>query len=204
MKRIFLMIGILACTMHLNVRAQRVIWQDDFETSKGWSEFEDEDGKAIVKDGALMIKSNEGWQYISRCKTNLDGNKNFTISVDVNLKDGLGKGRYVGMIFDFSDRKNYKMFYIEEGLVRFAEYRDGYLVREEKDVLKKQKKKEKKSREKGTQITFEIQKKGQSVMFLVNEEETLEMDGIIVKSNRIGFMVAEDQEVLFDNVKIMQ
>jgi hypothetical protein len=30
------------------------------------------------------------------------------------------------------------------------------------------------------------------------------MDGIIVKSNRIGFMVAEDQEVLFDNVKIMQ
>ena len=125
--------------MHLNVRAQRVIWQDDFETSKGWSEFEDEDGKAIVKDGALVIKSNEGWQYISRCKTNLDGNKNFTISVDVNLKDGLGKGRYVGMIFDFSDRKNYKMFYIEEGLVRFAEYRDGYLVREEKDVLKKQK-----------------------------------------------------------------
>ncbi len=55
-----------------------------------------------------------------------------------------------------------------------------------------------------SQLTFEIQKKGQSVIFLVNNEETLEMDGITVKSNRIGFMVSGKQEVAFDNVKIYQ
>lgn len=203
MKKLLVVTALLLYSAEWNLNAQRVIWQDDFETSKGWSEFEDEDGKAVVRDGMLIIKSNEGWSYISRCKTNLDGNKNFTISVEVNAKDGIEKDRYVGIIFDFNDRKNYKVFYIEKDMVRFAECRDGVIVRDEKDVLKKQKK-DKKNRDKSISLTFEVQKKGQSAMFIVNEEEALEMDGIEVKSNRIGFLVSGNQEVSFDNVKIVQ
>jgi hypothetical protein len=96
-------------------------------------------------------------------------------------------------------------FYVERGFVRFIQYKDGQLVREEKDYLKGHGKKLHiiKTKEE-THLTFEIQKKGQSVIFLVNNEETLEMDGITVNSNRIGFMVSGKQEVAFDNVKIYQ
>ena len=52
---------------------------------------------------------------------------------------------------------------------------------------------------------FEIQRKGQNVMFLVDDEETIEMDGIFeVRSNRIGLMVSGEHEVSFDNAKIIQ
>jgi hypothetical protein len=205
MKKIIIILSIIGCFTTWNLHAQRIIWQDDFETSKGWSEYEDESGNAIIKDGTLIIKSKEGWTYFSRCKTNLDGNKNFTISADVNPKKELIFGHKIGIIFDYSDGKNYMAFYVERGFVRFIQYKDGQLVREEKDYLKGHGKKLHiiKTKEE-THLTFEIQKKGQSVIFLVNNEETLEMDGITVNSNRIGFMVSGKQEVAFDNVKIYQ
>ena len=204
MKKILVIISIIGCFTTWNLHAQRVIWQDDFETSKGWSEYEDESGKAIIKDGTLIIKSKDGWTYFSRCKTNLDGNKNFTISADVNTKNDLLNGHKIGIIFDYNDGKNYMAFYVERGFVRFIQYKDGQLVREEKDYLKGHGRKLRFLTKDDSQLTFEIQKKGQSVIFLVNNEETLEMDGITVKSNRIGFMVSGKQEVAFDNVKIYQ
>lgn len=197
MKKIIALLGMFCCMTTWNLSAQRVVWQDDFETSKGWSEFEDESGEAVVKDGALVIKSKEGWIYYSKCKTNLDGNKNFTINVDVNVKGGLEKKKYVGLLFDYRDGKNYMLFKVEKGFVRFEQYQNGTCIREEKEYLKQNNKNKK-------EMTFELQKKGQSVMFLVNDEETIEMDGIDVRSNKIGFMVSDDQKVFFDNVKITQ
>lgn len=202
MKKLFIIVCAFCSALTSPVLAQRVIWQDDFETSKGWSEYEDESGKAVIKDGKLIIKSKDGWTYFSRCKTNLDGNKNFTINAEANPKHSLESKHYIGIIFDYHDSKNYKAFYIEKGFVWFKQVRDGYIIREEKDFLKNQEKKKRSKEE--AKITFEIQKKGQSILFLVNDEETVEMDGIEVKSNRIGFMVSDDQEVAFDNVKIMQ
>lgn len=198
MKKVIFFWGILCFVSTWSLNAQRIIWQDDFETSKGWSEYEDESGQAVVKDGALVIKSKEGWIFSSKCKTNLDGNKNFTITADVNVKGGLEKKRYVGLIFDYNDSKNYMAFYVEKGFVWFEQHLNGVIVRQEKDYLKQNKK------DNNKQMTFELRKKGQSVMFLVNDEETLEMDGIDVHSNRIGFMVSDDQKVSFDNVKISQ
>lgn len=207
MKRIILLVSILAYSASINIYAQRVIWQDDFETSKGWSEFEDATGKAVVKNGTLIMKSNDGMSYFSRCKTNLDGNKNFTISAEIHLRYGMSQlvnGKSVGIIFDYYDRKNYKAFYIEKGFVWFIQIKDGVLIREEKDFLKNYIP-DKKSREKNVpDLSIEIQKKGQNVLFLVNGEETLEMDGVIVESNRIGFIVSGGQEISFDNVKILQ
>lgn len=89
------------------------------------------------------------------------------------------------------------LFKVEKGFVRFEQYQNGTCIREEKEYLKQNNKNKK-------EMTFELQKKGQSVMFLVNDEETIEMDGIDVRSNKIGFMVSDDQKVFFDNVKITQ
>lgn len=198
MKRIIFIVSMLFCMTTWGQNAQRVVWQDDFETSKGWSEFEDESGEAVVKDGSLVIKSKEGWIYYSKCKTNLDGNKNFNIFVDVNVKGGLEKNKYIGLLFDYKDGKNYMLFKVEKGFVWFEQYQNGVCIREEKDYLKQNKK------ESIKHLTFELQKKGQRVIFLVNDEESIEMDGVEVSSNKIGFMVSDDQKVTFDNVKITQ
>lgn len=199
MKRIYITIAIIGCTMFWNLQAQRVVWQDDFETSKGWSEYEDEDGEAVVKDGVLNIKAKEGWVFRSKCKTSLDGSKNFTITVDVKIKTTLERGCSIGIAFDYYDTKNYKAFYIDKGFAKFEEYRNGVMVRDEKEPLKKNFK-----YKKGTVVPFEIQKNGQNALFIVNGEETIDMDEIAVKSNRISFFVTNGQEASFDNVKISQ
>lgn len=198
MKNALMFICIIGCIAIGNIQAQRVVWQDDFETSKGWSEYEDESGSASVKDGVLTIKSKEGLIFRSKCKTNLDGNKNFTINLDVNIKSGLKPERYVGLLFDYDDNKNYKAFFVEKGFVWFEQYKEGTLIRQEKELLKNRSKNDSK------QLTFELQRKGQSALFLVNDEETIDMDGVEVHSNRIAVMVSGDQTVSFDNVKISQ
>lgn len=186
------------CLLISNSYAQRIIWQDDFETDRGWTEINDENGKCVVKNGKIEIESENGKKYISRCKTNLDGKKDFTINVEVKLDDELSRGKYVGLVFDYRDNRNFKTFYIEQGFVWFEEYVGGTIVRQEKDMLKKYSDDKK-------DFKFELQRKGQNVMFLVEDEETIEMDGIIeVRSNRIGLMVSGDHEVSFDNVKIIQ
>lgn len=198
MKKNVMLLCLIGCMAVGSLQAQRVVWQDDFETSKGWSEYEDEAGSAAVKNGVLQIKSKEGWIFRSKCKTNLDGNKNFTISVDVALKNGLKQDRYVGLLFDYDDNKNYKAFFVEKGFVYFEQYKEGVLIRQEKEPLKNRSKNDSK------QLTFELQRKGQSALFLVNDEETIDMDGVEVHSNRVAVMVSGDQEVSFDNIKITQ
>lgn len=198
MKKTFIIIFLLGGLLINNCYSQRIIWQDDFETDKGWSEINDENGKCVVKNGKIEIKSEKGKRYISRCKTNLDGKKDFTINVEVKLDDELSRGLYTGLIFDYRDNRNFKVFYIEKGFVWFEEYVGGTIDRQEKDLLKKYGDDKK-------DFKFEIQRKGQNVMFLVDDEETIEMDGIFeVRSNRIGLMVSGEHEVSFDNAKIIQ
>lgn len=198
MKKLTLAFLITFISMINNLQAQRIVWQDDFETSKGWSEYEDKYGSAAVIDGVLKLKGKEDCVFISKCKTNLDGNKNFEITMDVNVRGGLRQDRYIGLVFDYKDNKNYKCFYVEKGFVWFDEYKDGKLIRQDKEYLKNR------TRSESKQLTFKLIRKGQTALFLVNDEETLDMDSIDVHSNRIAVLVAGDQEVSFDNVKILQ
>ena len=203
MKKIqFALVGIAMLCLPYSLFAQRVIWHDDFETSKGWSEYEDEAGKAIIKDGHLIIEGEEGYRFFSKCKTNLDGNKNFSISAEVTIKNG--EDKEVGLLFDYKDTKNYMGFYVKKGFAWFVQCSNGTIIREEKEPLKGTIGKKRAKRDNNKDMEFEIQKKGQNVVFIVNEEETLEMDEIIVKSNKIAFFVDDEQEAYFDNVKITE
>ena len=204
MSKALILTSILLLSTTIGLQAQRVIWQDDFETSKGWSEYEDEAGKAIVKDGHLIIKSKQGWTFFSKCKTNLDGNKNVTINADIKVKRNLIIGQRIGIAFDYNDTKNYMAFYVENGFVYFIQCYNGVIIREDKEPLKRNVTAQKKRDKDAPDMVFEIQKKGQSILLLVNDEETIEMDDIVVKSNRIAFFVTNDQEAYFDNVKISQ
>lgn len=197
MKKLFLSI-VLVLALSVASYSQRVVWEDDFETSKGWSEYEDKDGSALVKDGVFLVKSKGTREFITKCKTNVDINKNFTITADANVKDGLKEDQYIGMAVDFMDNKNFSVFLVEKGFVWFFQFRDGNKVREDKEYIKPRSKKDQKM------VKFELQRKGSNIMFLVNDEETIETKIDKIESNRIGFYVSGGQEVSFDNVKIMQ
>ena len=204
MKKLLILIGIVIIAITENLNAQRVIWEDDFETSKGWSEYEDLTAKVIVKDGVLLIKSkSDSYRYISKCKTSLDANKSFNLTAEINVKRGLNLNSMVGIMFDYKDTKNYTAFYIQNGFAVFEQVKDGTLIRQDKDSIKRNKASFLRNK-KDMKFTFEIQKKGSSAMFLVNEEETIDMDEIEMKSNRIAFFVSGNQEATFDNVKITQ
>ena len=198
MNKILFLVCIISMCITSSLHAQRIVWQDDFETSKGWSEYEDNAGSAMVTEGTLKIKSKDGWIFYSKCKTNLDGNKNFTITADANIKSGLKEGRHVGIVFDYYDKKNYLTFFVEKGFVWFEQRKNGQLIRQDKEPIKNRSRKDTK------RLSFEVRRTGQTAIFVVNDEEAIEIDGIEVHSNRVGFFVSGDQEVSFDNIKITQ
>lgn len=198
MKNIVITMLFIALSL-LSAKAQRVVWQDDFESSKGWTEYEEKkDNFMVVKNGVMDMKSSDENPVITKCKTNYDCNKNFTLSVEAIPKSGLKEGMLLGILVDYRDTKNWIFFGIEKGTAVFWEMEKGNLIREDSEPIKKIKK------DKKTTYTLEIRRKGSNVMFVINDEETIEMDDIQIRSNKVGLIVTGDQEVLFDNIKISQ
>ena len=204
MKKLLVLIGLIGYILSNNLLAQSVIWKDDFEDNKGWNEFEDETGRAIVKDGMLVIKARANWTYWSRCKTNLDVNKDFTIKGEISVKEKLDQTRYVGIVFNYYNRKNYSAFYIRNGFVYFSQVVNNQEVGYEFDVYKDPAR-ARKGRGKDTKLFFEVKKKGQNVMLVINDEECLEIpiEGLF-KSNLIALSVTGELEATFDNIEIRQ
>lgn len=204
MKKLLVLIGLIGYILSNNLLAQSVIWKDDFEDNKGWNEFEDETGRAIVKDGMLVIKARANWTYWSRCKTNLDVNKDFTIKGEISVKEKLDQTRYVGIVFNYYNRKNYSAFYIRNGFVYFSQVVNNQEVGYEFDVYKDPAR-ARKGRSKDTKLFFEVKKKGQNVMLVINDEECLEIpiEGLF-KSNLIALSVTGELEATFDNIEIRQ
>lgn len=192
------MAGLFALVASTTLTAQSVIWKDDFEGDKGWQTFEykGQYKAEYTKDGALLLKANDdNIRCISRCKTNLNPTKNFSISVDATSKSGLRDDSYFGIAFNCLDKKNYSIFCIEKGFAYFLEYRDGELKRHDWDVIKKTKDKT---------FTLEIKKTGSTAVFVVNDEETIFMEKIEVESSKIGLFVQGKTQVAFDNLVIKQ
>ena len=195
MKKI-IVIAMLAFIANLITNAQNIIWQDDFNGNNNWSEFEYKNhSSSIVKDGVLTIKCEEDNSFISKCRTNLNGNKNFSISVEAVSKSGLKDNIYFGLVVNYLDRKNFSIFAIEKGFAYFIEYKNGAVVREDYDVIKNTKTKT---------FTLELRKNSNSVIFVVNDEETLDMDKVEVSTSIIGLFVSGKAEVSFDNLIIKQ
>lgn len=197
MKKIF-MASLLALVACATIDAQNVIWKDDFDGDKGWQTFEYKNKfKAeYTKDGALLIRTHEdGIQAFSRCKTNLNPTKNFSVSVEATSKSGLRDDSYFGIAFNCLDKKNYSLFCVEKGFAYYLEYKDGELKRYDYDIIKNTKEKV---------FSLEIKKIGSTATFIVNEEETMFIEKVDVESSKIGLFVEGKTQVTFDNLVIKQ
>ena len=197
-KTLIISLLIMAASIVTNAQ-QSIVWQDDFSGDKGWQTFEyKKQGKAeYTKDEKLLIKSEiEGFHgYISKCKTNLNANKNFTISVEAESKSGLKDDSYFGIVFNYLDEYNYMMFVVEKGFAYFIELKQNEIVRWEKDLIKK-------TRAKGFELL--VKRLGNTIFFIINDEEALEIERVDVVTNKIGLCVLGKTQVAFDNIKIMQ
>lgn len=187
---------LLTIIANILANSQNVIWQDDFNGNNNWSEFEyKKQGSAFVKDGVLTIKCEDDNTFISKCRTNLNGRKDFSIQVDAFSKSGLKEDVYFGLVVNYLDRKNYTVFAIEKGYVYFIECKNGIVVREDYDLIKNTKAKS---------FTLELKKTSNNVIFVVNGEETLDLDQVEIITNTVGLYVSGNAEVAFDNMIIKQ
>ena len=178
--------------------AQTVIWSDDFEGDKGWQTFEYKKmySAEYSKDGTLLLKSEDDeYRALTTCRTNLTPTKNFTISVEATPKSGLKDDAYFGVAFNCLDRDNYYYFCIEKGFAYFYEIKNGEIVRHDYDLIKNTKSKS---------FNLEIRKSGMSAIFIVNDEETMFVENIDVRSSKVGLYVSGKTQVAFDNMKITQ
>lgn len=186
---------LVTCTM-INAQ-QTIVWQDDFSGDKGWQTFEYKKKglSQYTKDEKLLMKSEDDCFFASTCKTNLNAGRNFIISVDAESKSGLKEDSYFGIIFNYLDSKNFMRFTIEKGFAYFDEVREGSTVRHDYDIIKHSKSKV---------FNLQVKKTGNSVMFIVNDEEILDIERVDVITGKIGLYVEGKTEVAFDNIKIMQ
>lgn len=197
MKRL-LISCLLAVMANMFATAQVVIWSDDFEGDKGWQTFEYKDkySTEYTKKGQFLIKVEEDkYCAISSCRTNMNPTKNFTITVEAKPNSKLQEDVYFGLVFNYLDRNNYYYFCIEKGFAYFNEIKNGEVVRHDYDLIK--------NSQKDTYV-LSIKKTGVNVMFLVNDEESLYIEDIEVRSSKVGLMVSGKLEVAFDNMSITQ
>ena len=195
MKKILMacMFSLITC---LTLSAQSVIWKDDFDGDKGWQTFEYKGlyKAEYTKDGQFLLKSN-GTKCISKCKTSLNPMKNFSILVEATSKSGLKEDSYFGIAFNCLDNNNYCLFSIEKGFAYFEQFQNGERIRSDYDLIKNTKVKS---------FNVEVKKAGTTVSFIINDEETLFIEQVEVKSSKIGLYVEGNTQVAFDNMQIKQ
>ncbi len=195
MKKILMacMFALIAC---VTLSAQSVVWKDDFDGDKGWQTFDFKGSYKVeyTKDGQLLLKS-EGSKCISKCKTSLNPMRNFSISVEATSKSGLKDDSYFGIAFNCLDNNNYCLFCVEKGFAYFQQYQNGECTRFDYDLIKNTKVKS---------FNLEVKKTGTTVSFIINEEETMFIEEVEIKSSKVGLYVGGNTKVAFDNMQIKQ
>lgn len=182
----------------ISANAQRFSLKDDFETNaNGWTEIVDRDGESIIIDGVLRIKSKkiDGF-YESHCFTDMDVTSNFEIKCEVKVKYINYNGIF-GMILDYLDDGNFIAFIISEENAHLHKYKDGKLVGSISNGIKLKS-------ERNANVELSVKNTFQKLSFEVNGMRAIEARFVPLTSTGIGFYVAGEQTVLFDNFEIIQ
>lgn len=195
MKRLLLSMIVLIA---VSANAQKFSLKDDFETNaNGWTEIVDKKGESIITEGVLRIKSKkpDGF-YESHCFTDMDVMNNFEIKCEVKVKS-INDDSTFGMILDYVDDGNFIAFIISEGNARLDKYENGELIGSITNRIKL------KSAKKAN-VELSVKNTFQKLTFEVNGMKAIEARFVPLTSSGIGFYVAGEQTVAFDNLEIIQ
>lgn len=196
MKRLLLSIVVVIIT--ISASAQKFSLKDDFETNaNGWTEIVDKNGESIITEGVLRIKSKKSnGFYESHCFTDIDIMSNFEIKCEVKVKS-INDDSTFGMILDYIDDGNFIAFIIYEGNACLRKYKDYKLVGciNNRIKLKSGKK---------ANVELSVKNTLQKLTFEVNGMKAIEARFVPLTSTGIGFYVAGEQTVSFDNLEIIQ
>lgn len=191
MKRIVFLLAILLA----NTSAFAKVY--DFESNDlGWNEFADkEKGEVLIKEGVLSIegKTDESGLLSSTCYLPIDVTKSFEIKIDAfakKIKEDAG----FGVIFNYRDIYNYERFLMTETYVLYQRYENGSLVGERYDRIKFRKNKK-------AQISMLLKKSFDTVTFIVDDVQVLEIPYVDYKYRGFGFFAIGKQSITFDNLE---
>lgn len=181
-----------------SINAQTYSLKEDFETnSKGWTEIVDKKGESLIIDGVLKIKSkrDDGF-YESHCFMDYDVNNNFEIKCEVKVKS-IKEDSNFGIMLDYIDNGSFIAFILFEGNAQLIKYKDGELIGSISNRIKL-----KNSKKNNVQLS--VKNINQKLIFEVNGMKAIEARFIPMTSSGIGFYIAGNQTVAFDNLEIIQ
>lgn len=203
MRKIIFLVCILT-TVFAN--AQRVV-KETFESNKfRWEEFYEKECSVSIQDGYLVLQNkvkelpvctvtelpiamdNDNWG-------NLVIKNNFKITFKL-LVPKLNDEYWFGILYNYEDENNYSSFLVQEKKYRIYNKRNGTLSlsKQSQIILKSGKNKE---------VTVELQKKGNKLIFTV---DNMEVETITKKlySNSFGFYMEGSNTIKIDEVIIEQ
>ena len=191
MKRIVFLLAVLLASVPTFAKVY------DFESNDlGWNEFADkEKGEVLIKEGVLSIegKTDESGLLSSTCYLPIDVTKSFEIKIDAfakKIKEDAG----FGVIFNYRDIYNYERFLMTETYVLYQRYENGSLVGERYDRIKFRKNKK-------AQISMLLKKSFDTVTFIVDDVQVLEIPYVDYKYRGFGFFAIGKQSITFDNLE---
>lgn len=196
MRKSFLFL--VAVIVSTNLFAQnKTSIRETFESNKWqWDEFYEKSCSAGIEDGFLVIKnSNSETSVRSVVEFPVDIDKNFKITLKM-MPERINDRNWFGFVYNYEDENNFNSFLIQEKKYLIINKVNGVssISRQGGIILKSGKNKE---------VTLEIEKKGNKLIFTVDNMEVISITKIL-KFNTFGCCIYGDGTLKVDEVLLEQ
>lgn len=162
----------------------------------GWNEYTGKYSSASIREGVMHLESSKEGRAITYAYCPIDMTSNFEIKCDVLVKK-INDESCFGLVFDYYDNDNYKVFLVEEGYAWLNIWKDGRKVGhiQANIKLKEQRK---------ANVRLSIKNTFQRLEFFVNGMKAFERRYLPLESCALGFLTEGSQKADFDNLEIIQ
>lgn len=195
MKRIIISIITIAFSIS-NIANAQIIEEFD-SNSLRWQEYASSRKEAVIKDGVLHIKSNNGKRVMSTCSAPIDLSEPFVITATLNSLKLLSDDKGLAIIFNCSDDYNCDVFSISKETISYIRYYEDKKIRFKDSDFKLNKKLK--------EHEIIVKYRNRKVELIIDDVQCLEVPYITINFNGFGFgTYGAGQEASIDKVVFKQ
>lgn len=196
MKKVFFFCIIaLGVLCSFNASAQIV---EEFEgNSFNWQEYAGSRREAVIKEGALHMKSTNGMVVFATCNAPVDFTEPFKVTATTKGLKLNSDSKGLAIIFNYSDDYNCDVFYISEETIQYVKIAEEKKARfREVDFKLNKKLKE---------HEIVLQYRNRKVELIIDEVQCIEVSYVTMNYNGFGFGVyGAGQEASIEKVEFRQ
>lgn len=193
MKKLVLLACLAFVCMTTNAQ---VVFNEAFDSNDhGWIEYASKTKKCLIKDGTMIMQTDDNQYLLTTCFAQYDPQQDFTIECNI-----LSQKRDIifGLVFDYIDDYNFRAVYVENDMVTYVRYVDNKLVGWRFNQIKELKSVKK------TGINLKLQQSAQKLVVLVDDMQALELRYVDIRYVGVGLYAGGDQKLAFDSFIIKQ